>query len=104
MSQSVQDPPRRTLAARLEDRDPGRFAGGWESVTARIDLGPLEAREARDLLAAHGLRDERVPDIIDWAAGSPLALALAADAATADSGWSAASEPERPEILRSLVL
>ena len=92
------------LIAGRGNPDAGWFSGGWESVTARLDLSPLEAREARDLLAAHGLRDERVPDIIDWAAGSPLALALAADAATADSGWSAASEPERPEILRSLVL
>ena len=71
--------------------DHGWFAGGWEALTARLDLGALAPQDARRLLAAHGLSDDRVPAIIDWAAGSPLALALAADAAIADPGWNAAS-------------
>jgi hypothetical protein len=83
--------------------DAGWFAGGWEAVTARIDLAGLRAREARHLLAARGLTDGRVASIVDWAAGSPLALALAADAAISDSGWNAASAPDRPEILRALL-
>jgi AAA ATPase domain len=105
---------RRELLPELPDRalvliagrgapDPGWFAGGWEAVTARIDLASLKPREARHLLAARGLTDTRVAAIVDWAAGSPLALALAADAAIADSGWNAASAPDRPEILRSLL-
>ncbi len=83
--------------------DPAWFSGGWESVTAKLDLSALSAREAKDLLAARGLADERVPAIIGWAEGSPLALALAADAAVADSSWSAAGGPDRPEILRALA-
>jgi hypothetical protein len=83
--------------------DPGWFAGGWEALTARIDLTGLRPRQARQLLAARGLTDSRVGAIIDWAAGSPLALALAADAANADSHWNAASAPDRPEILRALL-
>ena len=83
--------------------DPGWFTGGWEAVTARLDLAGLSRAEARHLLAARGLTDSRVSAIIDWAAGSPLALALAADAAIADSGWNAASAPDRPDILRSLL-
>lgn len=83
--------------------DPGWFAGGWEAVTARLDLGALAPQDARHLLAAHGLSDERVPAIIEWAAGSPLALALAADAAIADPDWNAASGPDRPDILKSLL-
>jgi hypothetical protein len=83
--------------------DPGWFTGGWEALTARLDLGALTPQDARLLLAAHGLSDERVPAIIDWAAGSPLALALAADAAIADPGWNAASGPDRPDILKSLL-
>src|SRR5215468_2459911 len=59
--------------------DPAWFSGGWEAVSARLDLGGLAPGEAQRLLAAHGLSDERVPGIIEWAAGSPLALALAAD-------------------------
>jgi len=105
---------RRELLPSLPDRslvviagraapDPGWFTGGWEAVTAHLHLGTLGPQEAQDLLAAHGLRDERVPAIVDWAAGSPLALALAADAASADPAWNAASQPDRPDILRSLV-
>jgi hypothetical protein len=83
--------------------DPGWLSGGWETLTARLDLTGLPPRDARQLLAARGLSDDRVPAIVDWAAGSPLALALAADAALADRGWTAESAPDRPEILRSLL-
>jgi len=83
--------------------DPGWFTGGWEAVTTRIDLTGLQPSEARHLLAARGLTDYRVTTIVDWAAGSPLALALAADAAIADADWNAASAPDRPEILRALL-
>jgi AAA ATPase domain len=83
--------------------DPGWFAGGWESVTARLDLAAMAPEEASNLLAAHGVADERVPAIVDWAAGWPLALALAADAANADAGWNATRSPDRPDILRSLL-
>ncbi len=105
---------RRELLPALSDRalviiagrsapDQAWFAGGWESVTARLDLGGLPACDAQALLAARGVNDERVPAIIDWAAGSPLALSLAADAASSDSSWNAARDPDRPEILRPLI-
>jgi hypothetical protein len=83
--------------------DAGWFQGGWESVTARLDLGAMPPDEARKLLAAHGVADSRVPAIIEWAGGSPLALALAADAAATDAGWNAAYSPDRPDILRALL-
>lgn len=85
------------------DPDPGWFSGGWEALTARLDLAALAPDDARRLLAARGLTDQRVPAIIDWAAGSPLALALAAEAAIADPDWNAASTADRPDILRSLL-
>src|SRR5215472_1008751 len=105
---------RRELLPALSDRalvviagrgapDQAWFAGGWEAVTARLDLGGLPAHDAQELLAARGVSDERVPAIIDWAAGSPLALSLAADAASSDSRWNAARNPDRPEILRPLI-
>jgi len=105
---------RRDLLLSLPDRtvivtagrgapDPGWLQGGWESVTARLDLGALPPDEARKLLAAHGVADSRVPAIIEWAGGSPLALALAADAAATDADWSAAYSPDRPDILRTLL-
>jgi hypothetical protein len=83
--------------------DPGWFSGGWEGLTAHLEISGLAPPEARLLLAARGLTDDRVSAIVDWAAGSPLALALAADAAIADPGWNAATAPDRPDILRSLL-
>ncbi|HEY3905419.1 MAG TPA: AAA family ATPase [Streptosporangiaceae bacterium] len=91
------------LIAGRGDPDPGWFSGGWESLTARLDLRGLEANDARELLAAHGLSDERVPAIIDWSGGSPLALSLAADTASADSAWNAETDLQSPEVLRSLI-
>jgi hypothetical protein len=91
------------LIAGRGEPDAGWFTGGWEALTARIDLTGLPPRDARRLLAARGLADDRVTAIVDWAAGSPLALALAADAAIADARWNAASAPGRPEILRALL-
>src|SRR5256714_11946332 len=41
--------------------------------------------------------------VVDWADGSPLALALAADTAAADEAWTPAVGAERPEIVRSLI-
>jgi len=83
--------------------DPAWFSGGWEAVSAHLDLGELSPADAQRLLAAHGLSDERVPGIIEWAAGSPLALALAADVATTDASWNAARSPDRPDLVRSLL-
>jgi hypothetical protein len=105
---------RRDLLPTLPDRalvviagrgepDPGWFSGGWEAVTARIELHGLAEQESLRLLAAHGLSDERVPAIVDWAGGSPLALSLAADTASSDAAWNAETDLQRPEVLRSLI-
>ncbi len=105
---------RRDLLPTLPDRalviiagrgepDPGWFSGGWEALTARLDLHGLSQQDALALLSAHGLSDERVPAIIDWAGGSPLALSLAAETASADAGWNAETDLQRPEVLRSLI-
>lgn len=91
------------LIAGRGDPDAGWFSGGWESLTARLDLHGLDSDDARELLAAHGLSDERVPAIIDWAEGSPLALSLAADTASADAAWNAETDLQSPEVLRSLI-
>ena len=55
------------------------------------------------LLAAYGLTDDRAPAVIDWAEGSPLALALAAETGAADSDWRPEEGRKRPEIVRSLI-
>ena len=60
-------------------------------------------QDALSLLAAYGLSDDRAPAVVEWAEGSPLALALAADTAAADSDWIPAEGAERPEIVRALI-
>jgi AAA ATPase domain len=83
--------------------DPGWFTGGWEGVATELELGGMAPGEALKLLAAHGLNDDRAPTVVDWADGSPLALALAADTAADDDSWIPAMGTERPEIVRSLI-
>jgi AAA ATPase domain len=85
------------------DPDPAWFTGGWEGVARELELGALDSSESLCLLAAHGLSDDRAPAVVEWADGSPLALALAADTAAADSGWEPAAGAEKPEIVRSLI-
>ncbi len=83
--------------------DPGWFAGGWEEVATEFELGRLADDDALALLALHGLADRRAPAVVDWADGSPLALALAGDIAAADTLWAPAEGEEKPEIVRSLI-
>jgi len=66
---------------------PGWFSGGWEHVVLDLPLAPLSAGEADALLDARGVRApaQRVATA-DWARGSPLALALAAEAGGVPAG------------------
>jgi hypothetical protein len=68
---------------------PGRswFSAGWDHLVLDLPLGPLDANAADDLLAARGVRDPaRRADAVAWADGSPLALAMVADAPLAVPG------------------
>jgi hypothetical protein len=79
------------------------FSGGWERVATELELDGLAQPEALALLAVHGLSDDRAPAVVEWADGSPLALALAADTAAADSQWTPAEGAQKPEMVRSLI-
>ncbi len=60
---------------------PGWFEHGWDTVVNVIELQPLDARAAADLVRGHGVTDEeRVTDIVRRSHGSPLALHIAAEA------------------------
>jgi hypothetical protein len=72
-------------------------------VATELALGGFDTDDALSLLASRGLSDERASAVVEWAGGSPLALALAADTATADRAWSPAEGAEKPEIMRSLI-
>jgi AAA ATPase domain len=83
--------------------DAAWFAGGWEGIAVELELSALAPEEALALLATHGLSDDRAPAVVAWAEGSPLALALAAETAAADSSWNPERGEDRPEIIRSLI-
>jgi hypothetical protein len=97
--------PDRTLVviAGRTPPDAGWFEGGWESVAAELELEELSPADALDLLASHGLEDERAGTVAEWADGSPLALALAADTAVADQEWTPEVGVGKPEIVKSLI-
>ncbi|MEX2196377.1 MAG: ATP-binding protein [Thermoleophilaceae bacterium] len=78
------------------------FQDGWENLTLAIELSGLSDEEAFELLAGQGLSaDAGARAIVEWAKGSPLALAVAADTAAAGSGGVRADED--PEMLRALI-
>ncbi len=83
--------------------DPAWFTGGWEGVAAMLEVPGMPPGDALHLLEVHGVADERAPVIAEWAGGSPLALALAADTVASDSGWNPAAGTGNPEIVRALI-
>jgi AAA ATPase domain len=97
--------PERTVVviAGRSEPDAAWFQAGWETLATELALGAFGAADALALVEVHGVDDERAQAIIDWAAGSPLAIALAAEAAAADAGWSPEQGSDRPEILHSLI-
>jgi hypothetical protein len=80
----------------------GWFEGGWETLVREIELKPLTTDESEELLAIHGLGDARRSELAHWAGGSPLALTLAAGAAS-DGAWSPGAQSEPREMVRTLV-
>jgi hypothetical protein len=82
----------------------GWSGGGWETVVREVELGGLSPEESRELLHLAGVKDRGlVSDAVVWSAGSPLALALAAEPGVR---WRPASEgggPADPGVVRTLV-
>ncbi|OLF13506.1 ATP-binding protein [Actinophytocola xanthii] len=60
--------------------DSGWMAGGWARVSFVLELAALDTPSAVELLGVHGVPPEPAREIAQWAAGSPLALVLAATA------------------------
>jgi hypothetical protein len=82
----------------------GWFEGGWERLVHELPLAEMPAEDARELVTEHGVDDEqRAAEIVAWADGSPLALALAADAANIAPEWEPNRSPDPPEIVRALI-
>jgi DNA-binding SARP family transcriptional activator len=73
--------PERAIVVIAGRRPPsvGWSEGGWENLTAELELQRLSPDEAIELLRVHGITNELATQrILAWADGSPLALALAA--------------------------
>ncbi len=69
----------RIIVAGRQRPDRSWLAGMLEGMTLDLALRPLNDAESRELLARRGVLDhERQDAILAWAAGSPLALTLAA--------------------------
>jgi hypothetical protein len=85
--------------------EPGWFEGGWERLTVELKLEPMPADAALSLIRAHGLPDgDLARQLIAWADGSPLALALAADAAQRDGGgWAPERIHEHPNLVQAIL-
>jgi AAA ATPase-like protein len=83
----------------------GWFEGGWERLAVELKLEPMPADAALSLVQAHGLDDgELAQQLIAWADGSPLALALAADAAHRDGGgWAPERIHQHPNLVRAIL-
>ena len=91
------------IASRTARSRPGSRVAGSGSCTSS-PLAEMLAEDAVALVTEHGVADERRADaIVAWADGSPLALALAADAATAEPRWEPNRSPDPPEIVRALI-
>ncbi len=85
--------------------EPGWLSDGWEHVTTVMQLSPLGDDEAGALVHQHGLEDpDTVRALVRWANGSPLALALGAEA-TAAAGAIAELEEldEDPDLAHALL-
>lgn len=81
--------------------DPAWFQDGWENLTQAVELGGLSDGDALELLAAQGIADgPEARGLVAWAAGSPLALALAADAG---EGGAPGEVGEDVEMLGALI-
>jgi hypothetical protein len=83
--------------------DPAWLTGIWEGVSAELPLEKFSRADSLRLLEAYGVSDKRASAIADWAEGSPLVLALAADTALKEPDWTPHAELESSEIMRSLI-
>lgn len=85
--------------------EPGWLADGWERLTLQLELGPLEQDEAATLVARHGVEDtELVARLVRWAQGSPLLLALGADAAVSrGTALDLGDLDDDPDLARTLL-
>ena len=98
--------PARTIVVIAGRAAPERswLEGGWESLVLDVEVGPLSEQESLELLCARGVVEPRISaELVAWADGSPLALALGADTVGESREWSPHNVIERPRMVQSLI-
>lgn len=86
----------RVVLAGCERPHPAWWAGGLDAIARDLCLAPLPDEDARAVLAARGVMlPQRQDELIAWAHGSPLALAVAA---SLDSGTDAVAARLEPAL------
>lgn len=94
----------RILIAQRGTPDAEWLRDGWDRVTAAVELAAVSNDEARELISRAGVaRDPAAGALITWAGGSPLALALGADALRDGGAWNAQRLEDRPALADLLV-
>jgi len=79
------------------------FQDGWERLVTELPLRPMAETEASALVRDHGAGEDVVSEIVSWASGSPLALALAADASHADPAWRVERAEDDQQLMYALL-
>lgn len=94
----------RLLIAQRGAPDPEWLRDGWDRVTTTVELDQVSGEEARELLTKAGVAEDPAADaLLSWAGGSPLALALGADAVRDGGTWNAQRLEDRPALADLLV-
>ena len=88
------------LAGRSRPRTAWTLDPGWRRLLRVLELGALDAGESDDLLAALGVEQGRRAGMARLAHGSPLALALVAEACA--DGPVPESLAEAPQVVAEL--
>jgi len=93
------------VIASRQPPEPGWLEGGWEALTADIELGKLDVDAALALAHSLGVEDEETARrLVAWSGGSPLALSLGARTLRQDPGWKPGDEPPtRPSVLEPMI-
>ena len=93
----------RVIFAGRRPPDVGWSQGDWDAITAILGLGALPDAAARELLHGCGVEGTAVDGLVAWAAGSPLALRLAANGSAARAVPGAHADLESSETVIELV-
>ncbi|MER8223538.1 ATP-binding protein [Streptomyces sp. NPDC094143] len=90
------------IASRLPPAVQWRADPAWHGLLRTVAMEDLSDKDADALLNARGVRTELRPALLAFAGGHPLALALAAEVAVADTQGTARWAPSE-EVLQSLL-